>query len=38
VFDSEDLRRAGTAYRWVCALFGRTPGLRTIGQYHRYAF
>lgn len=38
VFESEAFSRIGRGYRAMAAVMNRIPGLRTMAQFHRYAF
>lgn len=38
VFDSDTFDQVSPAVRWLGRVMGRIPGVRTIAQYHRYAF
>lgn len=38
VFESEAFRDLGAGYRVMAAVMNRVPGLRTMAQFHRYAF
>ncbi|MGD9619179.1 MAG: class I SAM-dependent methyltransferase [Mycolicibacterium sp.] len=38
VFESEAFARVGGVYRLMAAAFNRVPGVRTIAQFHRYAY
>lgn len=38
VFDSDTFDQVSPAVRWIGRVMARVPGLRTIAQYHRYAF
>lgn len=38
VFESDAFSRIGGAYRVMAAVMTRIPGLRTMAQFHRYAF
>ncbi|MDT5350441.1 MAG: hypothetical protein QOH91_3728 [Mycobacterium sp.] len=38
VFDSDTFDLVSPAVRWIGRVMARVPGLRTMAQYHRYAF
>jgi O-methyltransferase involved in polyketide biosynthesis len=38
VFESDAFSRVGGVYPAMAAVFNRIPGLRTMAQFHRYAF
>lgn len=38
VFESDTFDLVAPAFRWIGRVMGAIPGLRTMAQYHRYAF
>ena len=38
VFESDAFSRVGGVYRAMAAVMNRIPGLRTMAQFHRYAY
>ena len=38
VFESDGFARLSAVYRVTAAVMNRIPGVRTMAQYHRYAF
>ena len=38
VFDSDTFEQVSPAFRWLGRVMAAIPGVRTMAQYHRYAF
>jgi O-methyltransferase involved in polyketide biosynthesis len=38
VFEADEFRRVGAGYRAMATVMNRVPGVRTMAQFHRYAY